>query len=150
NNNAYCQDNAISWFDWRLVEKNAEMLRFTRALIDFRRRQPNVRRSAFLTGAAVKPGELPDVSWYGTDGKVVEWNSVFHSLTAIFGKSGLANPEAQYVMLMLHSGSQPQPFAVPKVAAHLKWRLFVDTAAEPSGDIYPHADGPAPPVSGPV
>src|SRR6185369_5178218 len=42
NNNAYCQDNQISWFDWNLVNKNAEMLRFTQSLIAFRRRQPNV------------------------------------------------------------------------------------------------------------
>jgi isoamylase len=150
NNNAYCQDNATNWFDWRLVEKNAEMLRFVRALIEFRRRQPNVRRSSFLTGTAAKLGQLPDVSWYGTEGKPVEWNTVFHSLTAIFGTSGLANPAAQNVMLMLHAGSQPQPFFVPLAAANLKWRLFVDTAAEPTADIYPHADGPPPPTLGPI
>ena len=46
NNNAYCQDNATSWFDWRLVEKNAEMLRFTQALVEFRKSQPNVRRAS--------------------------------------------------------------------------------------------------------
>ena len=51
-------------------------------------------------------------------------------------------------MLMLHAGSQPQPFFVPLAAANLKWRLFVDTAAEPTADIYPHADGPPPPTSG--
>ena len=83
NNNAYCQDNAISWFDWRLVERNAEMLRFVQALIAFRRQQPNVRRPTFLTGTADKPGQLPDVSWYGTDGKPVDWHNVFHSLTAV-------------------------------------------------------------------
>src|SRR3972149_1138427 len=66
NNNAYCQDNATGWFDWRLVERNSEMLRFTQALIAFRRKQPNVRRPMFLTGTAEKPGHLPDVSWYGT------------------------------------------------------------------------------------
>ena len=41
NNNTYCQDNAISWFDWRLVERNAEMLRFCQSLIKFRKEQPN-------------------------------------------------------------------------------------------------------------
>ncbi len=79
NNNAYCQDNATSWFDWRLVERNAEQLRFTQALIEFRRKQPNVRRPMFLTGTSERPGGLPDVSWYGTDGKPVDWHNVFHS-----------------------------------------------------------------------
>jgi glycogen operon protein len=127
------------------------MLRFCRTLIEFRRRQPNVRRSSFLTGAAAKPGQLPDVSWYGTDGKPVEWNNVFHSLTAILGTSGLEDDlAARYVMFMMHSGTEPQPFAVPKMAANRKWRLLVDTAASPPGDVWPKADGPPPPKSGPI
>jgi glycogen operon protein len=133
------------------VDKNTEMLRFVKAVIAFRRLQPNVRRPTFLTGTADKPGHLPDISWYGTDGKPVDWHQVFHSLTAVLGRSGLNDvPEARPVMIMLHSGAQPQPFAVPKVAAGRKWRLFVDTAAESPGDVYPAADGPPPPKSGPI
>jgi glycogen operon protein len=150
NNNAYCQDNATSWFDWRLLERNAQMLRFAQALIAFRRSQPNVRRASFLTGTAAKPGQLPDVSWYGTDGKPVDWHSVMHSLIAVFGRSGLDDAAARPVMIMLHSGGAPQPFVVPKAAAGLRWRLFVDTAAESPGDIYPGANGPPPPQSGPI
>ncbi|MGD9636403.1 MAG: glycogen debranching enzyme, partial [Pirellulales bacterium] len=151
NNNAYCQDNATSWFDWRLVERNDEMLRFVQSLIAFRRKQPNVRRPTFLTGTAEKPGQLPDISWYGTDGKTVDWHCVYHSLTAVLGRSGLnGDAEARPVMIMMHSGGQPQPFAVPKVASGRKWRLFVDTAADSPGDVYPGADGPPPPTSGPI
>jgi glycogen operon protein len=150
NNNAYCQDNATNWFDWRLVERNEEMLRFCRALIEFRRRQPNVRRSSFLTGTAAKPGQLPDVSWYGTDGKPVDWNHVHRSLTAILGTSGLDDPAARHILLMLHAGNEPQPFAVPMTARDRKWRLLVDTAAKSPHDVYPDADGPPPPVSGPI
>jgi glycogen operon protein len=145
NNNAYCQDNAISWFDWRLVERNSEMLRFVAALIAFRRRQPNVRRSSFLAGKANRPGLLPDVSWYARDGWPIDWHHVSRSLTAILGKSGLEDdPAARHVMLMLHAESDPQTFVVPSVAAGLPWRLFVDTAAEAPGDIHPQADGPPP------
>ena len=68
NNNAYCQDNAISWFDWKLVERNEEMLRFCQAMIAFRKAQPTVRRETFLTGHPHKPGDLADVSWYSPDG----------------------------------------------------------------------------------
>src|SRR5690606_37200735 len=50
NNNAYCQDNEISWFDWTLVEQNEDLVRFMKALIDFRLHQPTVRRKQFLTG----------------------------------------------------------------------------------------------------
>jgi isoamylase len=143
NNNAYCQDNATNWFDWKLVERNAEMLRFVQALNAFRRRQPNVRRGAFLTGKASKPGQLPDVSWFNPDGTAVNWSSPGSSLAAVFGTSGLTDPAARAVMVMLHCGPQSQEFTPPPPAASIKWRLFIDTAAASPDDIYPEADGPA-------
>ena len=65
NNNAWCQDNSMSWFDWRLVERNAELVRFVSELIAFRKREPTVRRTTFMKGEPRRPGELPDVSWFG-------------------------------------------------------------------------------------
>ena len=144
NNNAYCQDNSMTWFDWRLVERHAEMWRFTQALVKFRRLQPNVRRGAFLTGHAVRANVLPDVSWYGPDGKAPDWSNPVPSLTCVLGTSGIDDPAARAVMLMLHSGHQSQQFVIPKLAAKLPWRLLVDTAAEPPGDVYVKANGPAP------
>jgi glycogen operon protein len=144
NNNAYCQDNPISWFDWRLVERHAEMWRFTQALVKFRRRQPNVRRGAFLTGDSLRAGLLPDVSWYGPDGKAPDWSSTLPSLTCVLGTSGIDDPAARAVMMMLHAGGEPQEFVIPKLATKLSWRLLVDTAAEPPGDVYVKANGPAP------
>jgi glycogen operon protein len=143
NNNAYCQDNAISWFDWRLVEKNAEMLRFVQALIAFRRRQPNVRRGAFLTGKPATPGALPDVSWYTPEGKLLDWNNIGSSFTSVFGTDGLNEPAVRAVMIMLHAGDEPKQFMPPVIPAGNNWRLFVDTAAEPPRDVYPEADGPS-------
>jgi isoamylase len=143
NNNAYCQDNQISWFDWRLVEKNAEMLRFVQALNAFRRRQPNIRRGAFLTGKAAKPGQLPDVSWFNPDGTPVNWSSPGSSLTCVFGTSGVTDPAARAVLVMLHCGPNPQQFTPPPPATGINWRLFIDTAAATPDDIYPDADGPS-------
>jgi isoamylase len=142
NNNAYCQDNAISWFDWRLVERNEEMLRFVQALMAFRRRQPNVRRGSFLTGESTKSGQLPDLSWYSPEGKPIDWHTNGASLTCIFGTSGLSDPAARAVMIMLHAAGAPRAFTGPPAAAAHNWRLFIDTAAEPPGDVYPEADGP--------
>ncbi|MEC9149424.1 MAG: glycogen debranching protein GlgX, partial [Planctomycetota bacterium] len=59
NNNAYCQDTPVSWFDWDLVGENQELLRFSKALIQFRKMQPAVRRQSFLTGDAAAPDQLP-------------------------------------------------------------------------------------------
>jgi glycogen operon protein len=153
NNNAYCQDNPISWFDWRLVEKNAEMLRFVQALVAFRRRQPNVRRGKFLTGKVVppvpspqspSPALLPYVSWYNPAGQQIEWHNNGPSFTSVFGTSGLTDPSARAIMIMLHAGNEPHRFVVPPAAANLNWRLFIDTGAAAPDDIHPGADGPAP------
>ena len=65
NNNAYCQDNALSWFDWALTERNRDMLRFVRELIALRRRHPCLTANRFFTGAPVPGRGLPDISWHG-------------------------------------------------------------------------------------
>jgi len=56
NNNAYCQDNAISWFNWALIEKNKSLWRFCQGLINFRRAEPTVRQTNFLQGLPYRPG----------------------------------------------------------------------------------------------
>ncbi len=142
NNNAYCQDNATSWFDWRLVARNTELLRFVEALTAFRQHQPTVRRETFLTGTAEHPTELADVSWYGTGGAVIDWGAAYHSMTCVLGTSWLRDRNARSVMIMMHSGGSPQEFVVPPAARELKWRLFIDTAAESPKDIYHGATGP--------
>ena len=142
NNNAYCQDNAISWFDWKSVQKNEDMLRFCRALIEFRKEQPCVRRAEFLTGKSPSGNELPDVSWYGADGEPIDWGRNDHSLICIFGTVGLEDPRARHLILVVHAGHEPREFIFPKVAERLKWRLLIDTEAETPNDIYPQYDGP--------
>jgi glycogen operon protein len=148
NNNAYCQDNATSWFDWKLLDRNAEMLRFCRELIAFRKSQPNVRRATFLTGQPNGNGEFPDVSWYGANGLPVHWDTTFHSLLCVFGTTGLDDPLKRNIMLFLHAGSASQTFCVPHVVQSRTWRLLVNTAAQAPDDIHPGAEGPMLPTGG--
>ena len=148
NNNAYCQDNATGWFDWNLVERNAEMLRFVQALIAFRRRQPNIRRSSFLTGKASQPGALPDVSWYGSNGEPMDWESPGRSLLYVLGTEGVEEPGALHVMLLMHAGQLSEQFVLPDQIRHLAWRQFIDTTAPSPADIFPMHDGPDLPEGG--
>ena len=67
NNNAWCQDNEISWFDWELDGASGELLEFTRRLIALRREHPVFRRDAFLEGQ--RRSGLPDVWWFRPDGR---------------------------------------------------------------------------------
>ena len=147
NNNAYCQDNPVSWFDWKLVDKNPDLARFCRGLIAFRRRQPTVRRASFLVGEPAGPGLLPDVSWFNAEGGSVDWSGGEHSLVCLFGAwptTGPSSIAARAVLIFTHSGPQPREFVVPPLAQGNPWRLFINTAAESPEDIYPDADGPPP------
>ena len=64
NNNPYIQDNQFSWFDWTLVQTNADLVGFTRWLIDFRKRHPSLRRRDFFQGVPSQRGLL-DIAWHG-------------------------------------------------------------------------------------
>lgn len=153
NNNAYCQDNAISWFNWRLAEKNENLRRFCCSLIAFRREEPTVRQAHFLTGKTVRPGGLPDVSWYGTWGGHCDWNDGGQSLTCILAAAPPHEPFAtpnHHVMMMFHTTISPQDFTIPEFVRELPWRLFLNTAADSPDDIYPKLDGPAAPESGTI
>lgn len=150
NNNAYCQDNELSWFDWQLVEKNAGLVRFVSNLIKFRRNQPTVRRKRFLTGRAEQEGMLPDVSWYNPLGVAVDWNSDLLALIAILTPPVPEEDPQQLghsVMLLINSTSTAREFIVPPIAKGVKWRLFIDTAAESPKDIYPDCNGPPMPTT---
>jgi isoamylase len=150
NNNAYCQDNAISWFNWDLVKQNAPLVRFASALINFRRDQPTVRRDHFLTGQPKFEGDLPDVSWFSALGTAVDWHGDDSTLTALLkAVEPEHDPEgaARDVLILVNATSEPREFILPPLAKGTRWRLFLDTAAAPPYDVYPDLDGPPPPRS---
>lgn len=154
NNNAYCQDNAISWFDWSLVEAHADVLRFASALIDFRRRQPTVRRANFLKGERVNGSPLPDVSWFDATGMPHAWGHDDRSMICVFGGWAAPSPSpdpCRHVMLILNAATTPREFVIPEPVRYVGgWRLFVNTAAPPPYDVFPRWDGPPLPGSGKI
>ncbi|MEW4456247.1 glycogen debranching protein GlgX [Bremerella sp. JC817] len=151
NNNAYCQDNEISWLDWKLVKKNDEMRRFVRALIAFRRDQPTVRQKHFLGGFPTGRRGLFDVNWYNNLGTAVDWDSGDSMLTCLFAAPSKDTDPEQFgrdVLLLMNGSASPQQFILPPVAKGTSWRMFVDTAATSPSDVYPDLNGPRPPASG--
>lgn len=153
NNNAYCQDNPISWFDWRLMRKHKGLRRFCQALISFRRAEPTVRRTSFLTGQPAFPGALPDVSWFSPAGGGVEWTSDERSLVCLLAAVPRASklaPPNHNVLLMFHAGVEPRLFTIPAVVRNIPWRLFVNTASRSPHDVFPDLDGPPPPPEGAI
>jgi glycogen operon protein len=153
NNNAYCQDNPISWFDWRLTERNEGLRRFCRALIAFRKAEPTVRQTDFLSGASQRPDGLPDVSWYCPNGGPADWAADTQSLACLLAavpKRSPLDPPNHHVLLLCHAGAAPQKFVIPASPRRLPWRLFLNTAARTPQDIYPNLNGPPLPAEGPI
>ena len=150
NNNAYCQDTPVSWFDWDLVGENQELLRFSKALIQFRKMQPAVRRQSFLTGDAVAPDQLPDVSWYSPIGTAVDWHHDQAMICLLLAPPANEDPEGagHDVLFMLNASAYGREFIVPPVAKSTQWRLFIDTAEKEPNDAFPNLDGPPLPGDG--
>jgi glycogen operon protein len=165
NNNAWCQDNALSWFDWQLVDRHADLVRFVRELVRFRLENPTLRRRTFLQGGASTGGALPDVEWFSAEGVHIDWYSADCSLTCVFGAptrekllagddltAGGIEGAPRHVMVMTHAGSLPRGFRFPESPAirALAWRVFVQTAAAPPADVLPDGTGPLIDVDRPV
>lgn len=146
NNNAYCQDNEISWFDWKRVEDHADLVRFFRSLVAFRRQQLTVRRTEFLTGETSPSTGMPDVGWFSPQGETVDWNAGSGALTCFLAapsRQDDCSGVARSILMMANATDQSQCFVTPGQLEILPWQLFLDTAAEAPKDIYPRLDGPA-------
>jgi glycogen operon protein len=78
NNNAYCQDNELTWFNWNLDSSQQRLLEFTSKLIEFRRSHPNLHRRKFFQDRVIRNSLVRDIAWYGSDGQEMPddvWNA---------------------------------------------------------------------------
>jgi glycogen operon protein len=132
NNNGWCQDNELSWFDWRLIEPRADMLRFVRELIALRKRHPSLRRQRFLTGRPAPGATQPDIAWHGERLHEPPWHAACARLLA-FTLAGQHASEASLHVIFNMSDAE-RPVAIPVLAGH-GWRLAVDTALDSPRDI---------------
>jgi isoamylase len=132
NNNAYCQDNEISWVDWRLRSANHGLLDFVRLLAQLRRLHPEFRRETFLQGAVSRAG-VKDVMWLnvqGTEMTQAEWqDSNLRTLGIWFGEN---SGSAEHLLLMVNSAERAQEFSLPLVPTAGPWICRFDTALDNS------------------
>jgi glycogen operon protein len=140
NNNAWCQDNELSWFDWRLTERHSDMLRFTRELIAFRRRHPTLWRRRFLTGQPEAPHGRADVAWHGLALDVPPWADPAADAARVlaFTLAGCA-PGEEDLHVILNFGTADQQLPLPARTGP-RWHLALDTAAATPGDLRPRAE----------
>ena len=130
NNNAYCQDNEISWVDWRLRSAHQDLLRFVQLLAQLRRRHSEFRRETFLKGAATR-ATVKDVTWLKADAaemKQGDWQDAnLRALSIWFGKR---EGSTGRLLLLLNAADSPQTFALPRAAADQPWIRLFDTASD--------------------
>jgi len=144
NNNTWCQDNPLGWLDWGLRDRNEHMLRFTRGLIALRKRHPSLRRRHFLSGDSTRRGGGPDICWYSPELAEPGWDDP-EARELAFTLSGRV-PGEPALHIMLNMAEAARIFQLPELPGG-RWRLVVDTAAEPPEDL-PETQGQGPLQSG--
>ncbi|MCP3987774.1 MAG: glycogen debranching protein GlgX [Actinomycetia bacterium] len=137
NNNAYCQDNEISWTDWTHVDN--DMLALTKYLIEFRRQHPVFRRRRFFTGSIVDGSPLPDIGWYKPDGSLMhhdDWQVGYARAVAVFlNGSTIADqgPRLDPVvddsfLVLFNAGIEPLSFTIPYELTGSRWSCAIDSS----------------------
>ena len=132
NNNAYCQDNDISWLDWSFAPAARAMLRFTRELIALRQRHPSLRRTRFLNGHA--DGVRAEIQWYGESLEPPAWQDAAARVLC-FTLNG-ATPHEPALHVMINMASTVRNLPLPDAAVR-NWRRIADTTLVAPDDIVP-------------
>ena len=138
NNNAYCQDTALSWIDWNLDQPRRELLEFTRLLSRLFHQHPVLRRRKFFQGRQIRGSEVKDLAWFRPDGQEMtdaDWNN-WHARCLGLRLAGDAIEELDArgnriidhtLLLLVNAHYEPIPFVLPTYRDAVRWEVVVDT-----------------------
>lgn len=157
NNNAYCQDNPVSWLNWDPAKVDHELLAFVERLIRLRQSHPVFRRRNFFQGRKIRGANIKDVAWLEPGGKEMSdqaWNQDFARCLGV-ALSGKAVDEVdergqrvqdENFLLLMNAHHEQIPFVLPAMPANSGWIALVDTSCQTThtehsyylgGDSYP-------------
>jgi isoamylase len=141
NNNAYCQDDELTWIDWKAADLDRELLDFTRAVTALRAGHPVFRRRRFFFGTRVRGSgsSLPDIEWFTTSGEEMteqDWEAGFAKSLAVFlNGSAIAEPDTHgepvrddSFLLLFNAHYEPLDFKLPESRFGEHWTAVLDTA----------------------
>ncbi len=135
NNNTYCQDDEISWTDWSLQEKNAELVAFVQRLTELRRSYPILRRSRFLTGDYDPKFDVKDVTWIDAGGGEISpdaWGDKRCFGMRIDGRAQATGihrmGEDATLLIAFNAFHDDVPFMLPETTGGTHWQRLIDTA----------------------
>ena len=130
NNNAYCQDNEISWCDWSYLEQHQDIYRFTRGMIAFRCAHPMLSMEHFFTDA--------EIHWFSQHGGLPRWTDPKQKQFACL----IHESEHQALYLMFNAGAEAAAFHIPPMPNGAQWRLAVDTCHDAPQDMFDAGEEP--------
>jgi isoamylase len=151
NNNAYCQDNKISWVDWEHASQEKDLQEFTHALAAFRRRHPVFRRRRFFDRPDGRAGGTPgDIAWLTPSGREMtgdDWNTGYAKALAVFlNGDAISEPDPRgervrddTFLLLFSADGQPVTFTLPAARFGRAWTVVLDTASPAAPDDPPGA-----------
>jgi isoamylase len=139
NNNGWCQDSEISWYDWKQDDDRDEMHAFVQRLIRLRREHCTFRREEFLRGAEVNDSGLPDVWWFRADGRKMtsrDWQHGEAVLGMFLNGQAILTPgprgeevEDDSFVLLFNAHNEDRQFKLPRRRMGVRWELELTTAA---------------------
>lgn len=140
NNNAYCQDNEISWLDWTLAKKNTVLLRFVREMIGFRNAHPVLRSNIHLRGSDYRNVGKPDVSMHGTSAWQPDYSS--RTIAVLYGGEYAKNSTAQDqdIYFAVNTDWVAHYFQLPYFEDNKSWYVAVNTSMPEGQDILPRGE----------
>ena len=141
NNNAYCQDNEISWVDWAVDDEGKALLQFFQRVLQIRRDHPVFRRHRYFQGRPIRGGDLKDLAWLSPEGREMndhEWAQDFaRCLGVYFAGESLEETDRRgrplrdgNFLLLLNAHHEMISFVLPDFRTGITWQALMDTAYE--------------------
>jgi glycogen operon protein len=146
NNNAWCQDNEVSWLNWSLAESRSDFLRFARQVSALRCRHPALRRRTFFRGCGPSGALRPDVIWHGVEPEQPDFSPVSRTLAFTLDGSLTAREPDRDFYIACNAWREAIPFRVPPSPNGRPWRRAIDTALPSPLDIVGLDEGPRVPA----
>lgn len=129
NNNAYCHDNELTWFNWDLLKSNENNLRFTKMLIEFSQSHEIFKQRRQLS--RVPGSKDPHIIWHGVELGHPDWGDDSHSV----GFTLVEPLHGEIMHVMLNMYWKPLSFALPSLSSEQKWHRIIDTSLSGNNDI---------------
>lgn len=138
NNNAYCQDNEISWLNWNDLKKNHEIFSYAQKMISFRKNHPVLRSNQFFHNRDDLNTGYADISWHGTQAWYADWGGMSRTIAFLlngkYAKGGSVEDNYIYVAINMHWESQN--FEIPKLPCGVNWYVAANTDMPEKNDIF--------------